>query len=564
MLSDLFWGTGTAHSILLFAFVIASGLLLGRVRIKGVSIGSTWILFLGILLSHFGFRSDPTVLSFMKDFGLILFVFSIGLQVGPGFFQSFRSGGVKLNLLAVLIIALAVVVAVGVHFIFKEDLKTMVGVMSGAVTNTPGLGAAQSTMTEMMKVAGESEDVIASSSSLLASAYAVAYPMGVLGVILVLIVLKSLFKVNLKQEQKQSAEEGSNGGTKARRMHCEVRNPAIVGKAIREVVDEELSHKMVISRVMRGDDIFIPVSDTVLEDGDKLLIVTSQQHVDSIRIVFGAEIPLHLEDWVNMDDHLVSRKLVVTKSKINGKTIQSLNVRAIYGVQITRVQRAGLELPAQPDLRLQMGDTVHVVGTKEAIQEFSPVVGNNPEQLSHPNLVPIFFGIALGVIFGSIPMAFPGIPQPIKLGLAGGPLIIAILLGYFGPQWKITTYTTLSANMMIREVGISFFLAAVGLGAGESFVAALTEGGYWWILFGTLITIVPIFLVALLARYAFKLNFYQICGLICGATTSPAGLAFAQDAYGTNYTSINYATVYPLSMFLRVLAAQLLMVFALA
>jgi putative transport protein len=255
---------------------------------------------------------------------------------------------------------------------------------------------------------------------------------------------------------------------------------------------------------------------------------------------------------------------VVTKSKINGKTIQSLNVRAIYGVQITRVQRAGLELPAQPDLRLQMGDTVHVVGTKEAIQEFSPVVGNNPEQLSHPNLVPIFFGIALGVIFGSIPMAFPGIPQPIKLGLAGGPLIIAILLGYFGPQWKITTYTTLSANMMIREVGISFFLAAVGLGAGESFVAALTEGGYWWILFGTLITIVPIFLVALLARYAFKLNFYQICGLICGATTSPAGLAFAQDAYGTNYTSINYATVYPLSMFLRVLAAQLLMVFALA
>jgi putative transport protein len=388
--------------------------------------------------------------------------------------------------------------------------------------------------------------------------------MGVLGVILVLIVLKSLFKVNLKQEQKQSAEEGSNGGTKARRMHCEVRNPAIVGKAIREVVDEDLSHKMVISRVMRGDDIFIPVSDTVLEDGDKLLIVTSQQHVDSIRIVFGAEIPLHLEDWVNMDDHLVSRKLVVTKSKINGKTIQSLNVRAIYGVQITRVQRAGLELPAQPDLRLQMGDTVHVVGTKEAIQEFSPVVGNNPEQLSHPNLVPIFFGIALGVIFGSIPMAFPGIPQPIKLGLAGGPLIIAILLGYFGPQWKITTYTTLSANMMIREVGISFFLAAVGLGAGESFVAALTEGGYWWILFGTLITIVPIFLVALLARYAFKLNFYQICGLICGATTSPAGLAFAQDAYGTNYTSINYATVYPLSMFLRVLAAQLLMVFALA
>lgn len=562
---DLFTGTGIAHSILLFAFVIASGLLLSRVRFKGISIGSTWILFLGILLSHFGFRSDPMLLSFMKDFGLILFVFSIGLQVGPGFFQSFRAGGVKLNLLAVLMIFLAVCVTVGIHFIFKEELQNLVGVMSGAVTNTPGLGAAQSTLTEMMKQAGESPELIADSSSVMASAYAVAYPMGVLGVILILIFLKSLFKVNLNKEQERLAQEDSASSNSARRMHCEVRNPAIFGKTVGEVMmSDDMSQKMLISRVMREDEIFIPVSNTVLQQGDRLLIVTSQTHVDTIRIVFGAEIPMHLQDWVIRDEHLVSRDLVVTKSKVNGKTLRDLNVRAIYGVQITRVLRAGLELPANAQLRLQVGDTIHVVGTEEAIGEFSPVVGNNPGKLSHPNLVPIFFGIALGVFFGSVPIVFPGIPQPIKLGLAGGPLIVAILLGYFGPKWKITTYTTLSANMMIREIGICFFLAAVGLGAGETFVKALLGGGYWWFLFGFLITVIPVLVVALLARYVFKLNFYQICGLIGGATTDPAALAFAQDAYGTNYSSIHYATVYPLSMFLRVLAAQLMIVFALA
>ena len=556
-------GTGIAHNILLFAVVIASGLLLGKYKFKGISIGSTWILFLGIILSHFGFRADPTVLAFMKDFGLILFVFSIGLQVGPGFFQSFRAGGVKLNLLAMGLVLLAVVVTVTIHFVTGESLETMVGVMSGAVTNTPGLGAAQNTMNEVLVQGGMASELAAQQSSTLASAYAVAYPLGVLGVILILILIKPLFKADLAFEKEQLDKEDPASSEAARRMHCEVRNPAIFNKPLAQIVGE-MAGKLVVSRVMRGDDIFIPDSKTVLQEGDKVLIVTSQNHVDAVRIIFGEEIPMHLKDWVTRDEHFVGKRLVVTKSSVNGKTLRQLNIRANYGVQVTRVLRADVELVARPNLILQVGDTIQVVGTEAGIRELANHVGNHPDKLNRANLIPIFFGIAVGVIFGSIPIHFSGIPQPIKLGLAGGPLIIAILLGYFGPKWKITTYTTVSANMMIRELGISFFLAAVGLGAGESFVSSLLGGGYWWILYGFLITVIPVLTIALLARYAFKVNFYQICGLLAGATTDPAALSFAQDAYGTDYASINYATVYPLSMFLRVLVAQLLILFAIA
>lgn len=562
-MGDLFMGTGIAHNILLFAFVIATGLLLGKYKFKGISIGSTWILFLGIVLSHFGFRADPTVLAFMKDFGLILFVFSIGLQVGPGFFQSFRAGGVKLNLLAMGLVLLAVAVTVTIHWVTGESLETMVGVMSGAVTNTPGLGAAQNTMNEVLVQGGMASELAAQQSSTLASAYAVAYPLGVLGVILILILIRPLFKADLAFEKEQLDKEDPASSEAARRMHCEVRNPAIFNKTLAQIVGE-MTGKLVVSRVMRGDDIFIPDSKTVLQEGDKVLIVTSQNHVDAVRIIFGEEIPMHLKDWVTRDEHFVGKRLVVTKSSVNGKTLRQLNIRANYGVQVTRVLRADVELVARPNLILQVGDTIQVVGTEAGIQELANHVGNHPDKLNKANLIPIFFGIAVGVIFGSIPFHFSGIPQPIKLGLAGGPLIIAILLGYFGPKWKITTYTTVSANMMIRELGISFFLAAVGLGAGESFVSSLLGGGYWWILYGFLITVIPVLTIALLARYAFKVNFYQICGLLAGATTDPAALSFAQDAYGTDYASINYATVYPLSMFLRVLVAQLLILFAIA
>ena len=560
---ELFLGTGIAHTILLFAFVIASGLWLGRFKVKGVSIGTTWILFLGILLSHFGFRGDPVVLSFMKDFGLILFVFSIGLQVGPGFFQSFKKGGVTMNLLAAGMILLAVLVTLAIHWITGESLVTMVGVMSGAVTNTPGLGAAQQTLTDAMIAGGQTREAAASATSSLASAYAVAYPLGVLGVIFIVILLKGIFKVDLEKEKTELEKEEVGAQDTARRMHCEVENPAVFGRRLADVVSD-MSNKFVVSRIMRDGVISIPGPDTVLQQGDKVLIVTSQANVDTVRIIFGEEIPMHLDDWVRKDEHLVTRRLVITNSSLTGKRLRDLHIRKQYGVSATRILRSGLELVARPNLILQVGDSVLVVGEVEAIDRVAAILGNKPEKLSHPNLVPIFFGIALGVIFGSIPLRFPGIPQPVKLGLAGGPLIIAILLGHFGPKWKITTYTTVSANMMIREIGISFFLAAVGLGAGENFVSAVVNGGYWWILYGALITLIPVLLTGLIARLVFKLNFYQICGLLSGGNTDPAVLAFAQGAYGTDYTSINYATVYPLSMFLRVLAAQLLVLFALA
>ena len=560
---ELFLGTGIAHTILLFAFVIASGLWLGRFKVKGVSIGTTWILFLGILLSHFGFRGDPVVLSFMKDFGLILFVFSIGLQVGPGFFQSFKKGGVTMNLLAAGMILLAVLVTLAIHWITGESLVTMVGVMSGAVTNTPGLGAAQQTLTDAMIAGGQTREAAASATSSLASAYAVAYPLGVLGVIFIVILLKGIFKVDLEKEKTELEKEEVGAQDTARRMHCEVENPAVFGRRLADVVSD-MSNKFVVSRIMRDGVISIPGPDTVLQQGDKVLIVTSQANVDTVRIIFGEEIPMHLDDWVRKDEHLVTRRLVITNSSLTGKRLRDLHIRKQYGVSATRILRSGLELVARPNLILQVGDSVLVVGEADAIDHVAAILGNKPEKLSHPNLVPIFFGIALGVIFGSIPLRFPGIPQPVKLGLAGGPLIIAILLGHFGPKWKITTYTTVSANMRIREIGISFFLAAVGLGAGENFVSAVVNGGYWWILYGALITLIPVLLTGLIARLVFKLNFYQICGLLSGGNTDPAVLAFAQGAYGTDYTSINYATVYPLSMFLRVLAAQLLVLFALA
>ncbi len=559
---DLIFGTGIAHSIMLFAFVIATGLFLGRYKIKGISIGSTWILFVGILMSHFGFVSDPTVLAFMKDFGLILFVFSIGLQVGPGFFQSFRSGGVKLNLLAVALVLLAVLTTWIIHLVTGEDLQTMTGVMSAAVTNTPGLGAAQQTIVDAYTAEGQSPAAAAAASSKLASAYAVAYPIGVLGVIFLLMLAKGVFRIDLEKEE-AALKSKDSGSESARRMHCEVENPAIFGKTLREIMGGQ-DDKFIVSRIMRGSEISIPGPETTLLQGDKLLIVTTPHNVDKIRIIFGQEVPLHVGDWQKMDpDNMVTRRLAITKSEMTGKKLRDLDIRHNYGVTVTRVLRAGIELVARPELILQMGDTIQVVGAESNIQEVAKLVGNKPQTLSHPNLVPIFFGIVIGVLFGSIPIQFPGIPQPVKLGLAGGPLIIAILLGHFGPKWKITTYTTLSANMMIREIGISFFMAAVGLGAGGNFVNSIVSGGYWWILYGAIITIVPVATIIIVSRLVFKLNFYQICGLVSGGTTNPPVLAFAQNAYGTDYTSVNYATVYPLTMFMRVLVAQLLILFSL-
>jgi putative transport protein len=554
--------SGVAYSILLFSLVIASGLWLAKFKIKGISIGTTWILFVGILVSHFGFRPDADVTSFMKDFGLILFVFSIGMQVGPGFFSSFKKGGVKLNLLAVAVILLAALTAVLISVISGEDLKTMVGVMSGAVTNTPGLGAAQQTLSDVMMAEGADRATAAAESSKLASAYAVAYPIGVIGVLFLLIIFKAVFKVDIEKEKAELDAESSESTDTARRMHCEVANPAVFGRTLSHVLAGE-NISIVVSRMLRDGVVSIPTGDTVLQKGDKLLIVTSQKDVDRIRIIFGDEIPMHYDDWLNMQSELFTQKMVVTRSEVTGKRIKDLKLREKYGVSVSRVVRAGLDLVARPDLILQVGDSLKLVGPKSSMGDVAKIIGNKPSSLTHPNLVPIFAGIALGIILGSVPIRFPDIPQPIKLGMAAGPLIVAILLSHFGPKWKITTYTTFSANMMLREIGISFFLAAVGFGAGETFVSSLMAGGFWWILYGALITLIPLIIVGVVGRLVFKLNFYQICGLISGSTTNPPVLAFAQGAYGTDYTSLNYATVYPLSMFLRVLVAQMMVLFAL-
>ena len=548
--------SGTAYSILLFAIVITAGLCLAKLNFKGITIGSTWILFVGIVMGHFGFLPNARVLAFMKDFGLILFVYSIGLQVGPGFFSSFKNGGVKLNLLAVGLVLMAAITAFVIHLVSGESLQTMVGVMSGAVTNTPGLGAAQQTLIDVKGSGSE--------TSVLASAYAVAYPIGVLGVLALMILLKAVFKVDLEREAEQ-IEAQSSTADGARRMHCAVSNPAIVGKRIADVLDEELKNEMVISRIMRGGEEFVPNQDTVLKEGDKVLIVTTQKCVDRIRIVFGAEVPMHLDDWIKGRKGAPQLiRLGITKTDLTGKKLGDILFKLQYSVSVTRVVRSGVELVASPELRVQVGDYLQVVGDKEGIDAIAKLVGNKASALDKPNLLPIFLGIAIGVVFGCIPISLPGIPQPIKLGLAGGPLIIAILISCFGPRAHITTYTTQSANMMIREIGISFFLAAVGLGAGKTFVASLMAGGWWWILYGAIITIVPVLVISLLARYVFKLNFYQICGLIAGGTTNPPVLAFAQNAYGSKYVSVNYATVYPLSMFMRVLVAQVMILLAVA
>ncbi len=561
-MSDLFFGQGTGHSIMLLAFVIAVGLLLGKIRIKGVSLGSTWILFVGILLSHFGFRADSSLLHFLKEFGLILFVFSIGLQVGPGFFHSFKSGGLKLNMLAVALVLIGVITTYVIHLVTKENLVTLTGVMSGAVTNTPGLGAAQQTYLDATAGSFIHETTSPDIASSLASGYAVAYPIGVLGVILVLMLTKALFRVDLKKEEDEMNSKETGMDSPQRLAFC-IKNPAVFGKTILEA-SHAIENKFIISRVYRNGAVTVPVASTVLHEGDDVLVVTAQSSVEAVTMLFGEQIDMPKEAWDKIDASMEVRKLTITRTSMTGKRLKELKIRTNYGVSITRVNRGGIDLVANPDLIVQMGDSLLVVGHDKDINQVAKFVGNSRTGLNHPNLIPIFFGIALGVLFGSIPIAIPGIPQAIKFGLAGGPLIIAILLGYFGPKLKITTYTTMSANLMLREIGISIFLAAVGLGAGENFVSSIVNGGYWWILYGALITLIPTALVAILGRAVFKLNFYQICGLVSGSCTNPPVLAFAQNAYGTDYTSVSYATVYPLAMFMRVLVAQILILIAVA
>lgn len=551
-INELLFGSGIGHSILLLSIVIFSGVLLGKLKIGGISLGITWILFMGIILSHFGMRMDPHALHFLKEFGLILFIYSVGLQVGPGFFSSFKKGGMTLNMLAVMIVFLGVLLTYILHLVTGLPITTMVGILSGAVTNTPGLGAAQQAY----------YDMTGTETPVIALGYAVAYPLGVIGIILAILSIRYLFKISFEKETEAAQNETEAKAARATHVSLLVKNPSLFGKDISEIASL-IEKKFVISRVLRADkEIEVATPRTRLMEGDKLFVIAATQDLNAVIAFIGERIDMHRAEWEKIDDKLISRRIVLTRSSLNGKMLGQLHLRGGYGVNVTRVNRAGVDLVAEPGLELQVGDRVTVVGREEDLASVERVLGNSLRRLREPNLVPIFLGIALGILLGSIPFMFPGIPQPVKLGLAGGPLIIAILIGRFGPHYKLVTYTTMSANLMLREIGIALFLACVGLNAGEDFVDTVVNGGgYAWVGYGFIITFVPLILIGIVARAVYKINYFTLMGLIAGSTTDPPALAYSNNISGNDMPSVGYATVYPLTMFLRVLSAQLLVLF---
>lgn len=550
---NLFFGTGIGHSILLIAIVIFVGITLGKIKVAGISLGITWILFVGIILSHFNMRMDSHALHFLKEFGLILFVYSVGLQVGPGFFSSFKKGGITLNLLAVMIIVLGVVTTYMIYKITDLPVTTMVGILSGAVTNTPGLGAAQQAFSDT--TGQEGTDI--------AMGYAVAYPLGVIGIILAIIIIRYVFRISLDKEFESVQTRQEERVSRATHVSLVVKNPALFGKEVAEVATL-IDKRFVISRILHEHTgLEIAHARTPLEAGDKLFVIAAQQDIEAIIAFIGERIEMHRADWEQLDANLVSRRIVITRSEVNGKSLGELHLRGGFGVNVTRVNRSGVDLVASPALELQIGDRVTVVGTEKSLGNVEKILGNSLRRLREPNLVPIFLGIALGILLGSIPFTFPGIPQPIKLGLAGGPLIIAILISRFGPHYKLVTYTTMSANLMMREIGISLFLACVGLDAGSGFVDTVVNGGYAWIGYGFIITFLPLIIVGVIARLIYKVNYFTLMGLIAGSMTDPPALAYSNDMAGNDLPSVGYATVYPLTMFLRVLTAQLFVLFLL-
>lgn len=546
-LSNLFLGTGIAHSIFVLALAISVGIFLGaKLKIKGITLGITWILFCAIACSHFGMTLDPLVESFAKDLGLILFVYSIGLQVGPGFFSSFGKGGLRLNILAASIVVLGCATAYVIHVLSGTDIATMTGVLFGAVTNTPGLGAAQQTYQDLTGVANPN----------IASGYAMAYPLGVVGIIFSLLALRWIFRVKLDKEEEQViAEKGEEQQIAV--FDMKLTNPQIEGIYVRDI--KLLTHvNIVVSRLVdiHGNE-FMPDGDTILHVGDRVRFVGDSKNERTIMLLGERTEVAWEEKEKNM--HLISRHIIVTKPKMNGRRIGDLKVRAAYQITITRIRRAGIELLATPDLILQLGDRLTVVGEQEAVDKVAKVFGNSTKKLDAPNLASLFFGIILGVALGSIPFTLPGLSQPFKLGIAGGTLIIAILMGAFGTKWHLVTYTTSSANLMIREIGISLFLAAVGFGAGKSFIPTLLGGGYVWIGYGVIITLLPLLLMGIVGRKWLKLDYFTLMGLIAGSTTDPPALAYATSQSSSNdRAAVAYSTVYPLTMFLRVLTGQLM------
>lgn len=551
-LHTLFFGNGIAHAVLTFALVITIGILLGKVKIGGVSLGITWILFVGIVLSHFGMTVDGEVRHFVQEFGLILFVFSIGLQVGPGFFASFKHGGMTLVMCAVAIVLLGVATAYVVHLVTGTPIPTMVGILSGAVTNTPGLGAAQQAYADASGI----EDPT------IALGYAVAYPLGVVGIIFTMIFIRYALRVKFEKEDEGLAVL-SKEHKFADKVSVEFTNKTLDGRTVAYVRDL-INRQFVISRILRPDGtISMADAESVIHIGDRLWVISQAEDIEAIVAFFGRRVEMTDEQWGNNTPNaeLVSRRILITKSSLNGKKFSDLRLRTKYGINITRVNRAGVDLIPYQGLELQVGDRVMVVGPEKAVTQVADVLGNSLKKLNQPNLVTIFVGIALGVLLGSIPLL--NVPQPVKLGLAGGPLIVAILIGRFGTHFHLVTYTTMSANLMLREIGIALFLAAVGIGAGDGFIDAIVNGGYRWIGYGVVITVLPLMIVALVARLWLKMNYYTLMGLIAGSTTDPPALAYANATAGNDMPAVGYSTVYPVVMFLRVLTAQIFILFAL-
>ena len=553
-INDLLWGEGIGHSILLLSFVIAAGIQLGKIKVFGVSLGITLVLFVGIILGHFGFTINHNVIHFFKEFGLILFVYSVGMQVGPGFFSSFKQGGITLNMLACGIVFLGVLTAVILHYATGIPMPTMVGILSGAVTNTPGLGAAQQAFSDMHGV----------SDNTIALGYAVAYPLGVIGIILSIILIKYIFRVSFDKENEQLNSEDSSHTNEAKPISLIVKNPAIFNKTVAELSNLLEHRDFVISRVWRDSNkqIEIASANTVLQENDKVFVITTETDAETIKTFVGEEIDMERKQWIRMESQFINRRILITKPELNGKRLGQLKLRKLYGINITRINRAGVDLVAKPELTLQVGDRVNVVGTETAVSNVEKVLGNSMKRLNEPNLITIFVGIALGIVLGSIPITFPGIPQPVKLGLAGGPLVVAILISRFGYHYKLITYTTQSANLMLREIGITLFLACVGISAGDGFVDTIVNnGGFAWIGYGFIITFVPLMIIGCIGRYFCKVNYFTLMGLIAGSTTDPPALAYSNATAGNDAPSVGYATVYPLTMFLRVLTAQLLILF---
>ena len=538
------------QTLIIYSAIIVLGMLLGKIKIKGVSLGVTFVLFVGILAGHLGFTINAEVLNFLKNFGLILFIFTIGLQVGPGFFSSFKTSGLKLNGLTLGVILLDIAMTVGLVFIFADvvDAPIMVGIMTGSVTSTPALGAAQEALQQL-----SSTGALQGEMPPISLGYAVAYPMGVLGIILSMMLLKVIFRVDTKVEESK-LETKQESHEKPDILTFRITNSNIDGITLAEL-KHSFGHEFVATRMLADDRVFIPHANTELHTGNLILVVTRHANARLLQQLLGEEVQY---EWKDDDSTMVSRRIVVTRDSVNGKTIGQLHLRSAYNVNITRVERAGINLLAQPDLVLQMGDRVMVVGPLDNIKKAETMLGNTLKKLNDPHIITIFLGILVGILVGSIPIYFPNMPMPVRLGLAGGPLIVAILLGRFGYRLKLITYTTQSANLMLREIGICLFLASVGLASGGKFVeTVVSPNGLLWIGCGVLITMVPTLIIGVVARLL-KFNYFTICGLIAGSHTNIPPLAYANAMTETDAPAVAYSTVYPLATFLRILSAQIL------